>query len=98
MSKLYLIVNSSLKMKPGKIVAQTGHAIVSIISHLENKPSSEYKDWLNHGQPIITKKCAQEDMLKLLDLYQYSAQKYVKCFPVHDAGKTQVPAGSLTVI
>ncbi len=91
---MYIFVNEDLKMSKGKIASQVGHVVLMMVEHvLNNKKSEEfikYKEWKMNGQPKIILKATEQDLLMLKDLPE---SKYVI-----DAGKTQIQAGSLTVV
>ncbi len=95
---MYIVVNSSLNMQKGKIAAQVGHAVSKIIRYYEKKSQTAiYKNWLNNGEPTIVLKSTEDELKQLVDTYE-SHKKDLYCFTIHDAGKTQVEAGSLTVV
>jgi len=94
---MYIVVNHSLAMGKGKIGAQVGHAVQMVIEDLLQKHNvtSEqlklYQAWRHAGNMAkIVLKADQEQMLSL------SSHKDARV--VHDAGRTQIPAGSLTAI
>ena len=91
---MYVFVNNELKMGKGKIGAQIGHVVMSLIEHLlNNKKSQEYSrylEWKKYGQAKIILKATEND---LVNLAQLPESKYVL-----DAGKTQIAPGSLTVV
>jgi PTH2 family peptidyl-tRNA hydrolase len=88
MRKSYVVVNSTLKMKPGKIASQVGHAICSITKAYMN--TTTFKEWSKNGEPIIVLSAPESVLEKLL------REKY--CHPVYDEGLTEVKNGSLTVV
>lgn len=103
----YIIVRSELKMGPGKICAQVGHAIQHLMEcyfkvmlietklHMDTieHPHVELmRDWLKEG--------SQKVVLAAVDKqWDTIKQEYKKgCFVVKDAGKTEVAPGSETVL
>ena len=96
--KMYFIINSDLKMKAGKMSAQCAHAAVTwaIKIHADGQTDSVFTEWYNFGQPKVVLKATQT-VLELL-LQKYSASASAIAIAVHDAGRTQVAAGSLTVV
>lgn len=92
--KMYFIVNSDLKMSKGKIAAQCSHATVKLIRQLEHLPTGPYKEWLKSGEAKIILKASETIMKDIASKYS----KSIKCASVHDAGITEIPAGSFTVL
>lgn len=91
--KMYIVVNSDLKMRPGKICAQVGHAVAAWTRRLESAPTDNYKQWLSHSEPMIVLKADQKTMDKICSTYNDDEIEIVK-----DAGRTQVDRGALTVV
>jgi PTH2 family peptidyl-tRNA hydrolase len=90
--KMYILVNTSLDMKKGKIAGQVGHAVSRLIRRLEKNPNKEYKLWLQTGETKIVKKATEKEMEAL-------AEKYAKISEIiTDMGKTQIKEGSFTVL
>lgn len=93
--KLVLVINHDLKMGKGKIAAQSGHASVSATLKLgANKPNL-LDAWLKSGQKKVCLKTTQDE---LLELEKHAIKLGIQTVRVNDAGKTQIPSGSLTVI
>ena len=93
--KLVLVVNNDLKMGKGKIAAQAGHAAVSATLRAGNDSPSILDSWLKSGQKKICLKTTYEE---LLDLATKARSEGIQVVTINDAGKTQIPNGSLTVI
>lgn len=96
--KLVLAVRTDLGMTKGKIAAQCGHATLacykSLVSHAPS--AGLLKRWENNGQPKIAVQVKSEEELMTL---QALAQSLGLCARViHDAGRTQIAAGSATVL
>ncbi|MDA8545235.1 peptidyl-tRNA hydrolase Pth2 [Candidatus Poseidoniales archaeon] len=93
--KLVLVINHDLKMGKGKIAAQAGHASVSATLKMGvNKPNL-LDAWLKSGQKKVCLKTTQDE---LLELEKHAVKLGIQTVRVNDAGKTQIPSGSLTVI
>ena len=99
--KMYIFVNSELKMSSGKIAAQVGHGVQKVVDDIftnyfdgVKKYKKFYKDYLiwnqYHGSAKIVLKATLTE-LEYLRTLSYS--KYVI-----DAGKTQIEPNSLTVV
>ncbi len=93
--KLVLIINNDLKMGKGKIAAQVGHASVSATLRAgEHRPTS-LDLWLKSGQKKVCLKSSYEELIQLEAKAKLDGIQIVRTI---DAGKTQIPSGSLTVI
>ncbi len=93
--KLVLIVNNELKMGKGKIAAQVGHASVKAALYASEKFPAEMQSWLSSGQKKVVLKA--QDVLELEHIIQTAKDLNLPTCIVRDAGKTQIPANSLTV-
>ncbi|KAM7259856.1 hypothetical protein ACFE04_015597 [Oxalis oulophora] len=94
--KMVLVVRRDLKMGSGKIAAQCAHAATGMYAELMQSDRSLLRQWEQCGQAKIVVTCKnQQDMIKLRE----SADSIgLPTFVVADAGKTQVAAGSKTVL
>jgi PTH2 family peptidyl-tRNA hydrolase len=83
-------------MGKGKIAAQVGHASVQAFLNAGVTHPSEVEAWLASGQKKI---CLKTPDTKDFDALQKEARRLdVPAHLVHDAGHTQIPAGSQTVL
>lgn len=90
--KMVLVVNQSLAMTKGKVVAQCCHACLGAFK----KASKEATQiWGSQGQAKITLKGPDEDSLR--HVAQQARKFKMPYYLVSDAGRTQVQAGSITV-
>ena len=95
--KLVLVVNDSLKMGKGKIGAQCAHAAVAIVEKLQELGQDALlAQWESCGQPKICLKA--KDDIELRALAAAAAGLRLPIYQVQDAGRTQVAAGSRTVL
>ncbi|KGN60321.1 peptidyl-tRNA hydrolase 2, mitochondrial isoform X1 [Cucumis sativus] len=94
--KLVLVVRQDLKMGSGKIASQCAHAATGLYAELMQSHRNLLRQWELCGQPKIVVTCKnQHEMNKLKD----SAENIgLPTFVVADAGRTQVSAGSKTVL
>ena len=94
--KMVLCVRTDLGMGAGKIAAQCAHAAVGLYSSLRDRKPEALLPWEEQGQPkVVLKVKSYEDMLAL------EARAAAAGLPteiIHDAGRTQVAAGSATVL
>lgn len=91
--KQVLIVNSTLALPPGKMAAQVAHASIGAFLKAGDADQST---WLDLGMPKIVLDGASE--LQLIELIQQSRDADLPAYIVKDAGKTVVPAGTVTCL
>ena len=94
--KMVFIINSELKMGKGKIAAQVGHAAVSSTLKSGEITPHLFEAWLAAGQKKICVK--GKDAEHLLKLEKKCKSLGINSVKTHDAGHTQIPSGSLTVL
>lgn len=91
--KFVIVVRKDLDMGCGKIAAQVGHAI----AYMMNEPRTRLvDDWFYEGQRKVVLKA--KDDSELLQVADKAAQAGLNVFYVRDAGRTQIPSGSLTCV
>ncbi|KAK9130998.1 hypothetical protein Sjap_011485 [Stephania japonica] len=94
--KMVLVVRQDLKMGVGKIASQCAHAATGIYAELILSQRSLLRQWESSGQPKIALSCKnQQEMDKLKEAADSIG---LPTFVVADAGRTQVSAGSRTVL
>ncbi|KAH9060860.1 peptidyl-tRNA hydrolase PTH2-domain-containing protein [Lactarius vividus] len=97
--KLVLVVRTDLKMSPGKIAAQCGHATLACYKALVKKNpkvSMLVRHWEVTGQAKIALKASSEE--EILELEAIAKSLNLCARSIQDAGRTQVEAGSRTVL
>jgi PTH2 family peptidyl-tRNA hydrolase len=94
--KMVFVVNHGLKMGKGKIAAQVGHGAVKAVMNAGEKRPASLEAWLATGQKKICVKGIDAD--HLIHLEQEAKQLDVLSVSVHDAGHTQIPSGSYTIL
>ncbi len=93
---MVFVVNHELKMGKGKVAAQVGHAAVQATLK-SGKLRPELLDaWLSTGQKKICVKA--EDANHIESIEREANQHQILTSKVYDAGHTQIPSGSLTVL
>ncbi|KAK1443557.1 peptidyl-tRNA hydrolase 2 like protein [Babesia gibsoni] len=94
--KLVLCVRSDLEMGKGKIAAQCGHAALGAFLDSNDRKNPHLETWLRTGQrKIVVKLKDYEEMASLRRAaIAYDVNYHITC----DAGRTQVLAGTQTVI
>ncbi len=94
--KLALCVNDGLKMGKGKVAAQCAHAGAGVVEDLAARDAGRLAAWRRCGQPKIALKAGGD-----ADLRQLAQHARALGLPTHlvcDAGRTQIAAGSKTVL
>ncbi|KAE8732614.1 mitogen-activated protein kinase kinase kinase 1-like [Hibiscus syriacus] len=94
--KMVFVVRQDLKMKSGKIASQCAHAATGMYAELMHSDRSLLRQWEDCGQPKIVVTCRnQQEMNKLREAAENIG---LPTYVVADAGRTQVSAGSKTVL
>ena len=96
--KLVLCVNNDLHMTKGKLAAQCCHACLGVYragSH-DEKYAEVFNIWERCGETKVVLKV--ESDTDLISLQDKAASMNVLHHLVADAGRTQIPSGSLTVL
>ena len=94
--KMVCVVNQSLKMGKGKIAAQVGHGAVMATMKAGAETPLKLEKWFTTGQKKVCLK--GRDAEHLLELEHQAKAAGILTTLVHDAGHTQIPSGSLTVL
>jgi len=94
--KLVLVVRTDLNMTPGKIAAQCGHATLACYKALVKKNSKLVRHWEVTGQTKIALRASSEE--EILELEAIAKSLNLCARSIQDAGRTQVEAGSRTVL
>uniref|UniRef100_A0A2P2L473 peptidyl-tRNA hydrolase n=2 Tax=Rhizophora mucronata TaxID=61149 RepID=A0A2P2L473_RHIMU len=94
--KMVLVVRQDLKMGAGKIASQCAHAATGMYADMMQSYPSLLRQWEQNGQPKVVVTCKnQQEMNKLKEAAESIG---LPTFVVADAGRTQVLAGSKTVL
>jgi peptidyl-tRNA hydrolase len=91
--KQVLVVNGALGLPPGKLAAQVAHAAVAAFLSADTLAQ---RRWIEVGMPKIVVRAADE--ADLLALEAHAQRLGLPTATIYDAGKTVVPAGTLTCI
>uniref|UniRef100_A0A8D0KD45 peptidyl-tRNA hydrolase n=1 Tax=Salvator merianae TaxID=96440 RepID=A0A8D0KD45_SALMN len=96
--KMVFVVNMELSMGVGKIAAQVGHAAVGLFQQMQEKPT--YRDIINQWDEQGAKKVVLQgsNTDQLLEFHALALSLELPTYLVQDAGRTEVPAGSQTVL
>ncbi len=94
--KLVCVVNQGLKMGKGKLAAQVGHASVEAFLKTGVSHPQHVEAWLASGQKKICVKVPDDTAMN--ELLEQAIQRSIPALIVRDAGHTQIPRGSQTVL
>ncbi|XP_032825197.1 peptidyl-tRNA hydrolase 2, mitochondrial-like isoform X2 [Petromyzon marinus] len=94
--KMVLVVRADLKMGKGKAAAQCAHAAVAAYRLAAARQPGALRRWRRGGQAKIVTRV--EDEAALLELQERARALGLGAPVVCDAGRTQVAAGSCTVL
>ncbi len=90
-----VLVRTDLKMGVGKVAAQVGHAVLGAYRLALHKCPFRVAQWSEIGEAVIVLKVKDE---KEMQTIANGAEKDgLPVYVVHDAGRTQVEAGTATV-
>lgn len=94
--KMVVAVRKDLKISPGKMAAQVGHACVNLALMERNQKRREFRAWLEEGQKKVVVKVGS-----LKELYALKEQAEDRGLPtsvIQDAGLTEVEPGTVTCL
>eukprot|EP00921_Rhytidocystis_pertsovi_P014241 GHVQ01023160.1.p1 GENE.GHVQ01023160.1~~GHVQ01023160.1.p1 ORF type:complete len:206 (+),score=6.78 GHVQ01023160.1:162-779(+) len=94
--KMVLCVRTDLGMGKGKIGAQCGHATLGAYCRATRSKSRYLQSWERDAQAKVVVKVQSEE--ELMNLYQTATELDLPSYLVCDAGRTQIEAGTYTVV
>ncbi|MCI4457258.1 MAG: peptidyl-tRNA hydrolase [Desulfurococcales archaeon] len=96
--KQVIVVRSDLKMSKGKLAVQVAHASVdAVLKAINDKEWSTWVNkWVEQGMKKIVVRVENEE--RLLDIYNKCVSNKLPCSIIRDAGKTELPPGTLTAV
>ncbi|XP_075430476.1 putative peptidyl-tRNA hydrolase 2 [Ascaphus truei] len=96
--KMVFVVNMELPMGTGKIAAQVGHAAVGLYQLVlkESKTREMAYKWDEYGAKKVV--LQGSSTIHLLELQALALSMNLPTYLVQDAGRTQIAAGSQTVL
>jgi PTH2 family peptidyl-tRNA hydrolase len=95
-NKMVLVVRTDLGMTKGKAAAQCAHAAVSCYKEALRKTPTLVRQWEVFGQAKVALKT--DSMEAVTDMKAKAQRLGLVACEVQDAGRTQVEAGSVTVL
>ncbi len=97
--KMYILVNTSVKMSKGKIAAQVGHAVQKTTERMLKQYPKKWKEYISCGIPKIVLKSDINLLENLINKYPTSNRNTnIWCEYIIDAGRTQIPPNTLTCL
>jgi len=94
--KMVIVARSDLKLSPGKLAAQVAHAAVDCAIFTKSSNSNWYNKWHKEGaKKVVTKVESEKDFYPLKE--KADSLKIVTKIII-DAGHTEIPAGTKTVL
>ena len=91
--KQAMIVRTDLKMGKGKIAAQCCHGAIGAY---KKSPQDKIRKWENEAYAKVVLKVKTKE--ELLELKKLADQNGISNYLVVDAGRTQIPTSSVTVL
>jgi PTH2 family peptidyl-tRNA hydrolase len=94
--KMVIVTREDLKLSPGKLAAQVAHAAVACALETKKLNSKWFTKWQHEGaKKAVVKVESEKDFYPLKE----KANKLdIFAFIVEDAGYTEIPAGTKTVL
>ncbi|ORZ14631.1 peptidyl-tRNA hydrolase [Absidia repens] len=93
---MVLVVRTDLGMTKGKIAAQCGHATLACYKAVQKTNPKALQKWERSGQAKVALKAVSEE--QLLELQAVALSLNITAQSICDAGRTQIAAGSRTVL
>jgi PTH2 family peptidyl-tRNA hydrolase len=94
--KMVFCVNQELTMGKGKVAAQCCHAAVACYKRASKQCPAAVKAWESSGCAKIALKCPTQQELE--EIAARAIERDIPAYLVEDAGRTQITAGSRTVL
>ena len=88
-----MVVRTDLKMRKGKIAAQCCHGSIGAYKRSDK---AKIRKWENEAYAKVV--CKVKTLEEILDLKKLADEKGLTSYLVVDAGRTQIPTSSVTVL
>ena len=93
---MVLVTRSDLKLSRGKLAAQCGHAVAECVLKAKREQPRMRKRYMRDGARKIV--CETSDLESLRRLFGDARVCGLVSYMVTDAGHTEIPAGTVTVL
>jgi len=93
MWKQVIVVRKDLKLSKGKTAAQVAHASLESYKRSSSEDQIEWEAW--EAKKVVLK---ADDMQELLAIQRAAKKARLPHALIHDAGKTEVEPGTVTVL
>ncbi|MHA2408240.1 MAG: peptidyl-tRNA hydrolase Pth2, partial [Candidatus Ranarchaeia archaeon] len=94
--KQVIVTRRALPLSKGKFACQVAHAAVTAADVARKTKRSWWKKWFFEGQKKVIVRV--ETLDEILDLEKKAKQNKVPTALITDAGKTEIPPGTITVL
>jgi PTH2 family peptidyl-tRNA hydrolase len=94
--KMVLVTRKDLKLSPGKLSAQVAHAAVACALETKKTNGKWFKKWMDEGAKKAVVKVEMLD--EFYPLKRKADELKIVTFLVSDAGHTEIPAGTITIL
>lgn len=94
--KLVVVARKDIKLGPGKLAAQVGHASVECALRAQRHQPSVFREWMEEGQKKVVVRAASER--ELFELKAVAERAGLTTALIRDAGHTQLAPGTVTVL
>ncbi|MDH7517657.1 MAG: peptidyl-tRNA hydrolase Pth2 [Candidatus Thermoplasmatota archaeon] len=94
--KMVIVTRKDLNLSPGKLAAQVAHAAVACALETKKTNSKWFTKWQSEGgkKAVVRVDCEQD----FYPLKEKAEQLRIVTYLVVDAGHTEIPAGTKTVL
>ena len=94
--KMVIVTRKDLNLTPGKLAAQVAHAAVACVLSTKKNNSKWFNKWQTEGAKKAVVKVESEE--EFYSLKQKAEQLKIAAYIIEDAGQTEIPAGTKTVL
>lgn len=94
--KLVVVVRRNLRLSPGKLSVQVAHAAVACALRAQESAPKAFREWMREGQKkVVVRVETERDFHSLRETAEAVG---LPTALVQDAGLTEVPPGTVTVL
>ncbi|MHB8584294.1 MAG: peptidyl-tRNA hydrolase Pth2 [Thermoplasmatota archaeon] len=95
-TKMVIVARKDLKLSPGKLAAQVGHAAVSCALKAQRYDPRGFQAWWDEGQKKVVLKANTTQ--ELFSLKEEAERMGLSTALITDAGHTELPPGTITCL